>query len=125
MSKSKYEDDTGTGGWVDENEAKVAASAESAEEKARREVREKAVAEEERAAKEADELRQKETVKAKLVRLVGALQGGLTGTARDMAFKDLKGAVQSLKTEETVGDAERERKALEEKAEKGEKAGKF
>lgn len=82
----------------------------------------KAISEEEKKKKEAEEARLKEPVKAKLMRLALALRGA-TGSAKKDALDDLETTVTGLKTEETVGDsdAEKELKKEREEREKAEK----
>jgi hypothetical protein len=90
----------------------------------------KAVTAEEKAAKEAEELAGKETVRGKISRLVRELRSGqLFGAERKAAWVALEEVVGWLKGEETVGEVLKERRAAEEKGMKsearGEKAGKF
>jgi hypothetical protein len=88
------------------------------------EVKAAEIEEEERKAKELEEARLKEPVKAKLVRLLLALAQAQGGSAKKAAFDELEATVLGLKTEEVVGDSDVEKKAKEEreKAEKERKA---
>ena len=79
-------------------------------------LRERARAEEEKRKKEEAEIAAKEPVKAKILRLLAEVRTGV-GTARRRAMDELQSTVGALKTEELVGDAEKERKAKEAKKE--------
>jgi hypothetical protein len=88
-------------------------------------LRAKARAEEEKRRKAAEELAGKETVKGKIVRLLGELRGGVVGTARRRVLDELEGAAGRLKSEQLMGEltAEEEKEKKErEKAEKEAKA---
>src|SRR4029453_15850391 len=90
-------------------------------------LRAKARAEEEKRRKAEEELAAKETVKGKILRLVGALRKGVVGTERKRVLEELEGAVGRLKSEQLMGELtpdeaeekrEREAKAAEEKSAK-------
>jgi hypothetical protein len=129
MSKAKYEDDTGESGWVSAEDAKPVG--ETKEEREARELRgeavktpaeAKAISAEEKVAAEKEELEGKETVRGKIARMVGQLRSGqLFGAARKAAWGELEELVGWLKGDETVGEVLKERRAAEEKLEKGEK----
>jgi hypothetical protein len=79
---------------------------------------------EEKRKKEAEELAAKETVKGKILRLLGEMRTAV-GTARRAAMDELQSTVGRLKSEQLVGElteAEEKEKKEREKAEREAKA---